>query len=185
MLKEMLKILENDARVSTRQLASMTGASAAEVGRVLKKAAADRTILGYKTLVDWQKLGEGQVWALIEVKVTPEPESGFDAVAERISLFPQVRSTYLASGDFDLLLVLVDKTEKDIADFVAKKLSHIEGVQGTVTHFVLRRYKASGELLFGKSRLVARVEDDLIKSINIFHDAPMFEAFLRLIGSER
>ena len=86
---------------------------------------------------------------MIEVKVTPEPEAGFDSIAERIARFHQVRSVYLASGTYDLLLVVVDKSEHEVADFVSQNLAHIEGVQGTVTHFVLKRYKEDGEVLEG------------------------------------
>jgi len=147
MINKVLKILENDARVSPRQIATMTGISPAEVARLIKQAEADRTILKYKTLINWDKVEDEQVWALIEVKVTPEPEVGFDSIAERIAHLPQVRSVYLASGTYDLLLVVVDKSEHDIADFVSQKLSHLEGIQGTVTHFVLKRYKEDGEVL--------------------------------------
>ena len=149
MLKDVLKALENDARTTTRQIATMTGAPAAEVTRIIKQAEKDRIILKYKTIINWDRLEDEQVWALIEVKVTPEPEAGFDSIAERISHFPQVRSVYLASGNYDLLLVVVDKSEHEVADFVSQKLSHIEGVQGTVTHFVLKRYKEDGEILEG------------------------------------
>lgn len=149
MLKEILKILENDSRTTTRQISIMTGSPGAVVSSLIKQAEEDRVILKYKTLINWDKVGREQVWALIEVKVTPEPGAGFDTVAERISLFPQVRSTYLASGTYDLLLVAVGKNEHEIADFVAEKLSHIESVQGTVTHFVLKRYKEDGEIIEG------------------------------------
>ncbi len=147
MLKEILKILENDARITARQIATMTGIPQAEVTRLIKQAEADRTILKYKTVINWDKVEGEQVWALIEVKVTPEPEVGFDSIAERIAHLPQVRSVYLASGTYDLHLVVVDKSEREIADFVSQKLSHLEGVQGTVTHFVLKRYKEDGEIL--------------------------------------
>ena len=147
MLKDILKVLENDARTTTRQIATMTGAPTAEVTKLIKQAEKDRIILKYKTVINWDRVEDEQVWALIEVKVTPEPEAGFDSIAERISQFPQVRSLYLASGTYDLLLVVVDKSEHTVADFVSQKLSHIEGVQGTVTHFVLKRYKEDGEIL--------------------------------------
>ncbi len=149
MLKEILKILENDARTTTRQISTMMGIPTDEVTRLIKQAEEDRTILKYKTVINWDRVEDEQVWALIEVKVTPEPEAGFDSVAERVSHFPQVRSTYLASGNYDLLLVVGGKTEREIADFVSQKLAHIEGVQGTVTHFVLKRYKEDGEILEG------------------------------------
>jgi DNA-binding Lrp family transcriptional regulator len=149
MLKDILKILENDARTTPKQIATMTGTPVAEVNRLIKKAEADRIILKYKTVINWDSVEDEQVWALIEVKVTPEPEAGFDSIAERVAQFPRVRSVYLASGTYDLLLVVVDKSEHAVADFVAQNLSHIEGVQGTVTHFVLKRYKDDGEALGG------------------------------------
>jgi len=149
MLKDVLKVLENDARTTTKQIAIMTGAPTAEVNRLIKQAEKDRIILKYKTVINWDRVEDEQVWALIEVKVTPEPEAGFDSIAERVSQFPQVRSVYLASGTYDLLLVVVDKSEHTVADFVSQKLAHIEGVQGTVTHFVLKRYKEDGEVLEG------------------------------------
>jgi len=150
MLKDILKILENDAHITDKQIATMTGMSADEVNKAVRQAEKDRVILKYKTVVNWDKLeGSEQVWALIEVKVKPEPEAGFDSIAERIARYEQVRSLYLASGTYDLLLVVVDKTERKVADFVSQNLSHIEGVQGTVTHFVLKRYKEDGEVLNG------------------------------------
>ena len=149
MLKDVLKVLENDARITTKQIATMTGAPTAEVTRIIKQAEKDRIILKYKTVINWDRVEDEQVWALIEVKVTPEPEAGFDSIAERISQFHQVRSVYLASGTYDLLLVVVGKSEHVVAEFVSENLAHIEGVQGTVTHFVLKRYKEDGEILEG------------------------------------
>ena len=148
MLKDILKILENDARATGRQIATMTGLSAEEVDKLIKQAEKDRVILKYTTVVNWDRVeGDGLVWALIEVKVKPEPEVGFDSIAGRIAQYEQVRSLFLASGTYDLLLVVVGKTERKIADFVSQNLSHLEGVQGTVTHFVLKRYKDDGEIL--------------------------------------
>ena len=149
MLKDILKILENDARTTVKQIATMTGQPVGEVTKIIKKAEKDRVIVKYKTVVNWDSIVEQKVWALIEVKVTPEPEAGFDAVAERISRFDQVHSLYLASGTYDLLLIVSGKSEHEIADFVSQKLAHIQGVQGTVTHFVLKRYKDDGEFLGG------------------------------------
>jgi len=148
-MKEVLKILEEDARTTGKQIATMTGRSTVEVNKLIKQAEEDRIILKYKAIVNWEKVENEQVWALIEVKVTPAPESGFDAVAERVANFPQVSSVYLASGDYDLLLVVVGKNEHEIADFVSQHLSHVECVQGTQTHFVLKRYKIDGEILDG------------------------------------
>jgi DNA-binding Lrp family transcriptional regulator len=149
-MKEILKILENDARTTVPQIATMTGLSAAEVTKSIKQAEKDRVILKYKTVVNWDRVeDEEMVWALIEAKVKPEPEVGFDSVAGRIAQYEQVRSLFLASGTNDLLLIVAGKTERKVADFVAQNLAHLEGVQGTVTHFVLKRYKDDGEILEG------------------------------------
>jgi DNA-binding Lrp family transcriptional regulator len=150
MIKEILKILENDARTTTKQISTMTGTPTAEVAGLIKKAEQDRTILKYKTMINWEKLGEELVWALIEVKVTPQRDVGFDVIAERIYRFPQARTVYLVSGTYDLLVIVVGKTMHEVADFVSQKLAPIEGVQGTVTHFMLKRYKEDGEILEGK-----------------------------------
>jgi DNA-binding Lrp family transcriptional regulator len=149
MLKEVLKILEDDARTTPKQIATMTGRPVGEIDKLIKQAEKDRVILKYKTVVNWDRVEDEQVWALIEVKVTPEPEAGFDSIAERIAGFEQVRSLFLASGTYDLLLVVVGKSEHKVADFVSQNLAHLEGVQGTVTHFVLKRYKDDGEVLEG------------------------------------
>lgn len=149
MLKDILKILEDDARTNTKQIATMTGTPIGEVTKLVKQAEKDRLILKYKTIVNWDRIEDDQVWAIIEVKVTPEPEAGFDSIAGRIAQYGQVRSLYLASGTYDLLLVVMGKSERQVADFVSQNLAHIEGVQGTVTHFVLKRYKMDGEILEG------------------------------------
>lgn len=149
MLKDVLKILEDDARTTTKQIATMTGAPVGEVTRLIRQAEKDKLILKYKTIVNWDRIEDDQVWAIIEVKVTPEPEAGFDSIAGRIAQYGQVRSLYLASGTYDLLLVVMGKSERQVADFVSESLAHIEGVQGTVTHFVLKRYKVDGETFEG------------------------------------
>ena len=153
MIKEILKILENNARATTKQIATMTGTSSTEVARLIKQAESARTILKYKTMINWGRVGEEQIWALIEVKVTPQREVGFDSIAERIYRFPQVRTSYLLSGTYDLLVMVTGKTMREIADFVAQELAPIEGVQGTVTHFVLKRYKEDGEILEGEEEI--------------------------------
>ena len=149
MIKDILKVLENDAHTTTKQLATMTGSSVSAVNKAIKQAEKDRIILKYKAVVNWERIEDEQVWALIEVKVKPEPEAGFDSIAGRIAQFAQVRSVFLASGNYDLLLVVVGKSERMVADFVSQNLTHIEGVEATETHFVLKRYKEDGELLDG------------------------------------
>ncbi len=153
MMKEILKILQNDARTTTKQISAMTGRPGTEVTRLIKEAEKDRVILKYKAIVNWDKVEDEQVWALIEVKLTPEKDVGFDSVAERIYRFAQTRTVYLVSGTYDLFVLAVGKTNHEIADFVSQKLSHIEGVQGTVTQFVLKRYKEDDEIVDGKEEV--------------------------------
>ncbi|MFC1990244.1 Lrp/AsnC family transcriptional regulator [Chloroflexota bacterium] len=152
-MKEILRILQNDARTTTKQISDMTGMPGAEVTKYIKQAEKDRVILKYKAIVNWDKVEDEQVWALIEVKLTPEKDVGFDSVAERIYRFPQTRTVFLISGTYDLFVLVVGKTNHEIADFVSQKLSHIEGVQGTVTQFVLKRYKEDGEIIEGKEEI--------------------------------
>ena len=149
MLKEILRILEDDARTTAQQIATMTGSSADEVAKLIKKAEEERAILKYKTLINWDKVGDEQVWALIEVKITPQRDVGFDSIAERIYRFPEARTVYLVSGTYDLAVLIMGRSMHEIADFVTQKLAPIEGVQGTATHFLLKRYKEDGEILEG------------------------------------
>ncbi len=153
MLKEILKILQDDAHTSAKEISDMTGISSAEVTRQIKQAEKDRVILKYKTIINWDKVEDEQVWALIEVKLVPQKDVGFDSIAERIYRFPQTRTVYLVSGTYDLFVLATGRTNRELADFVSQKLSHIEGVQGTVTQFVLKRYKEDGELVDGKEEV--------------------------------
>jgi DNA-binding Lrp family transcriptional regulator len=147
MLKDILKILENDARTTPRQISAMTGMPQSEVTSLIKQAWQDRTILKFKAIVNWDKAENEHVFALIEVKLEPEKDLGFDSIAERIYRYPQARSVYLVSGTYDLLVLVVGKTNHDIANFVSQKLSHIDGVKATNTQFVLKRYKEDGEIV--------------------------------------
>ena len=148
-MKEILKVLESDARSTPEQISTMTGKSVAQVKEAIKKAESDRTILKYKAIINWAKLGDEEVRALIEVKVQPQREVGFDAIAERIYRFPEVRSAYLVSGTYDLAVLMVGKTMQEVAAFVAEKLAPLDSVQSTVTHFLLKRYKDDGVILEG------------------------------------
>ncbi len=145
-MNEILKALESDARLTPDKLADMTGIPVTDVKKTIKKAEQDRTIIKYKTVIDWQKLGEDKVMALVEIKVLPQRDVGFDAIAERIYRFPQARSVYLASGTYDLAVLVIGDTMQDIALFVSEKLAPLETVQGTVTHFILKKYKEEGEI---------------------------------------
>ena len=148
-MKQIFEILEKDARLTPEQISTMTGISVDEVEKAVSKAEKDRTILKYKTVIDWAKLGEEQVWALVEVKVTPQRDVGFDAIAERIYRFSQARSVYLISGTYDLAVLVSGKTMQEIAIFVSERLAPLDTVQGTVTHFILKKYKEDGEILEG------------------------------------
>ena len=155
-MKQIFKALENDARLTPEKISDMTGISIKEVDKVIKKAEKDHTILKYKTIIDWPKLDEEKVMALVEVKVAPQRSVGFDAIAERIYRFPQARSVYLASGTYDLAVLVVGETMQDIALFVSEKLAPLNTVQGTVTHFILKKYKEDGEI-FGESGEIKRL----------------------------
>jgi len=153
MLQEILKVLENDARMTHKQISTVTGVSEAEVAKTIKQAEQEQVILKYKTIVNWDKVVNENVFALIEVKVAPQRDVGFDAIAERIYRFPQARTVYLLSGTFDLLVMVSGKNIQEVANFVSQKLAPIEGVQGTVTHFLLKKYKEDSEILMPKEEL--------------------------------
>ena len=148
-MKEIFEALEKDARLTPKQISTMTGVPVAKVEKTIKQAEKDRTILKYKTVVDWAKLGDEQVWALVEIKVVPQRDVGFDAIAERIYRFPQARSVYLASGAYDLAILVAGKTMQEVAVFVSQKLAPLDTVQSTVTHFILKKYKEDGEIFTG------------------------------------
>jgi len=153
MLKDVLKILENDARTTPKQIADMTGSSEAEVKKLIKQAWQDRVILKFKAIVNWDKAENEHVFALIEVKLEPQKDVGFDSIAERIYRYPQARNVYLVSGTYDLLVLVVGKNNHEIANFVSQKLSHIDGVKATNTQFVLKRYKEDGEIVEDKEEV--------------------------------
>jgi len=144
---EMLRLLEEDARLTPEQLAKMLDADPSEVRRKMKELEREGVIVKYKTVVNWERLGRPQVFAFIEVRVTPERDVGFDAIARRIYRFPEVHSMYLVSGEYDLAVVVQGRDMREIADFVASKLACLPQVQGTNTHFVLKRYKVDGDIL--------------------------------------
>ncbi|MDD4013435.1 MAG: Lrp/AsnC family transcriptional regulator [Candidatus Omnitrophica bacterium] len=148
-MKDILEILEKDARITPQEIAKMVGRSVESVKKAIKKMETDGIILKYKTVLNSEMLREegSGVRALIEVKVTPQKGLGFDNVAERIYQFPEVTSCYLMSGTYDLLVVVEAKSLHAISDFVSEKLSSIQHVRGTVTHFILKKYKENGDLL--------------------------------------
>ncbi|HIV31752.1 MAG TPA: Lrp/AsnC family transcriptional regulator [Candidatus Pullichristensenella excrementipullorum] len=139
-----LEVLTDDARTSVAQIAIMLGRAETEVAEAIRELEEKRVILKYPALINWDKVESGEVEALIEVRVTPQRDHGFDAIAEQIYRFEEVRNVYLMSGGYDLLVMLKAPTLKKLALFVAEKLSTIEGVLSTATHFVLKRYKNEG-----------------------------------------
>ncbi len=144
-MKEIFEILEQHARATPEQISTMVDKPVSEVEQIIKQAEKDRTILKYRTIIDWSKLGQEDVWALIEVRVTPQRDVGFDAIAERIYQFPEVYSAYLVSGTYELAMLVRGKHMQEISSFVTEKLAPLEQVQSTVTHFLLKRYKENGE----------------------------------------
>lgn len=144
-MKEILEILEQNGRATPEQISAMVDKPVGQVKKAIKQAEKDGTILKYKAIVNWPKLEEEDVWALIEVRVTPQRGVGFDAIAERVYQFPEVYSAYLVSGTYDLSILVRGKSMQEIASFVAEKLAPLEQVQSVVTHFLLKRYKEYGE----------------------------------------
>ena len=122
----------------------MCGKEVGDVKQLIAEYERDGVILGYKALVDWDKTDREYVSALIEIKITPQKDRGFDRVAEKIYNFPEVQSLYLMSGGFDLAVLIEGRTMKEVAYFVARKLAPLEDVLSTATHFVLRKYKDKG-----------------------------------------
>ncbi|NLK50848.1 MAG: Lrp/AsnC family transcriptional regulator [Syntrophomonadaceae bacterium] len=143
-MREILELLEQDGRIRPEEIAVRLDLDPGEVKRVLRQLEKEKVVLGYKTLVNWDRVGGNGVTAVIEVRVIPEREVGFEKVAERIYRFPQVKSVYLMSGTYDLLVTIEGKNMKEVAFFVAEKLATLEHVQGTTTHFVLKKYKQDG-----------------------------------------
>lgn len=147
---DILKILEDNPRVKPEKVATMVGLPVKKVEKVIKEYEKKRIIRKYKTVIDWDKAGKERVYAMIDVKIIPQRGRGYDAIAERIMRFPEVINLYLISGTYDLSVLVRGNDMKSVASFVSEKLAPLEQVQGTVTHFVLKRYKEDGEMLFEK-----------------------------------
>ncbi len=145
-MEQLLKILENNARLPLEDIAAMLGKSTAEVSAMMDLAHAQGIIKGYKTLVDWEKAGVNRVEAVIELHVSPKKSRGFDEIANTIAEFDEVESVLLMSGGYDLQLIVKGKTFQEVALFVAKRLSPLDDVLSTATHFVLRTYKREGRM---------------------------------------
>jgi DNA-binding Lrp family transcriptional regulator len=147
MREELLSIIEKNSRIDFSELAVLLGTSEEEVLKELSELEKEGIICGYHTLINWEKTSIEKVTALIEVKVTPQRGRGFDNIAERIYNYPEVKAVYLISGGYDLLVILEERTLKEIANFVSDKLSTLDTVLSTATHFILKKYKDHGTIL--------------------------------------
>ncbi|KJS81683.1 MAG: AsnC family transcriptional regulator [Peptococcaceae bacterium BICA1-8] len=150
--REVLRILENDSRLTKEQLAKMLNVSKEDIAQIIEELEQDGIILKYHTVINWEKQSSPRVTALIEVTITPQREFGFDKIAERIYRFPQVKSVYLMSGSYDLCVIIEGETMHDVSSFVSEKLAPLEYVNGTRTHFVMKRYKEDGVIFSGEER---------------------------------
>ena len=150
--KQILRFLEKNSKIDLSELAILLGTDEVSLANEIADMEKERIICGYHTLVDWTKTGEEHVNALIEVRVTPQRGQGFDKVAERIYKYPEVNAVYLISGDYDLLVSLEGKTLLEVSRFVSEKLSSIEYVMSTATHFILKKYKDHGTIIGQKSK---------------------------------
>lgn len=142
-----LEILSEDARTDIEKIAVMTGRTEKEVEDAIANLEKERILLKYPAMVNWDRVREDVVQALIEVRVTPQRDEGFDAIAEKIYRFEEVKSVYLMSGAYDLLVIVEGANIKQLAIFVGEKLSTLENVLSTATHFVLKKYKQDGVIM--------------------------------------
>ena len=152
--ERILKLIERDVHATPEEIAVMIGKDKAYVQEILDECVQNQTILGQKTILDWEKTERELVSAIIELKVTPQRGSGFDRISERIYQYDEISSVYLVSGGFDIAVIVEGKTVKEVALFVAEKLAPMDEVISTATHFILKKYKAEGVILNNK------MEDD-------------------------
>ncbi len=144
LMDEILRLLEQDARITVERMAALTQYTEDEIREMIADAERRGVIRRYKTVVDWNRLQDSRVMAFIDVEVTPARGVGFDDVAERLHRFPEVRSLYLVSGEYDLRLIVEGASLQEVASFVSEKLATVDRVRATATHFLLKRYKEDG-----------------------------------------
>ncbi|MCD6145893.1 MAG: Lrp/AsnC family transcriptional regulator [Methanosarcinales archaeon] len=147
LVRNILEIIENDPKIEISEIAALVGRPDADVMDCIDQLEKDGAIRKYKTVIDWDKVNNGYVYAIIEIKVSLERETGYNVVADRISRFPEVRSVRLISGDHDISLTVRGRSMKEVAFFVAEKIATLPQVQSTATHFVLKTYKEDGVML--------------------------------------
>ncbi len=145
--KNLLELIESNSKLTTSDIADSLGASELEVVNEISKLEKDKVICGYNAIINWDKITEEKVNALIEVKVTPQRGMGYDRLAERIAKFDEVNSIYLLSGSYDFMVIINGKSMKEISSFVFEKISTIDMIQSITTHFVLKKYKDHGVLM--------------------------------------
>ena len=150
MREKILNFIEKNSRVDLKELAVLLGMNEVDVANELAAMEAEGIICGYHTIIDWEKVTEERVNALIEVKVTPQRGKGFDEIAERVYKYPEVSACYLMSGGFDLLVSIEGKSLKEISMFVSQKLSTLDSILSTTTHFILKKYKDHGTIMHRK-----------------------------------
>lgn len=150
MREQLLAIIEKNSRIGLKDLAVMLDKPEIDIANELALLEKEGIICGYHTLIDWEKTSIEKVTALIEVRVTPQRGQGFDKIAERIYNYPEVRAVYLISGGYDLLVIIEEKTLREISNFVSDKLSTLDSVLSTATHFILKKYKDHGTILAKK-----------------------------------
>ncbi|MBO5798322.1 MAG: Lrp/AsnC family transcriptional regulator [Clostridia bacterium] len=151
-MDKLLKLLDTNARLTGEQLAAMLNTTEEEVVRQMAALEQAGVVRAYKALIDWERTQREYVTAVIELRVTPKRDLGFEGIAERVMRFDEVESVYLMSGGYDLLVTVTGRTFKEVSMFVAKRLSTLESVISTATHFVLRRYKESGVMFLGEEK---------------------------------
>jgi len=145
--ERILTIIEKNSRIDVAELSVLLGTTEIEIVNALQKMEEEGIICGYHTMIDWDKTGIEKVTALIEVRVTPQRGKGFDDIAERIYKYPEVNSVYLISGGYDLMVTLEGKTLREVSGFVTNKLSTLDTVISTATHFILKKYKDHGTIM--------------------------------------
>lgn len=152
MRDQILTFIEKNSRVDLEELAVLLGSDEVTVANEISRMEQEQVICGYHTMIDWDKTGAEKVTALIEVRVTPQRGQGFDSIAERIYNYPEVKSVYLISGAYDLMVILEGKTLREVSGFVSDKLSTLDSVLSTATHFILKKYKDHGTIFAKKNK---------------------------------
>ncbi len=152
MREKILNLLEKNSKIDLSEIAILLGTTVEVVRKEVEAMEQEGVICGYYTLINWEKIDSDRVTALIEVRVTPQRGQGFDSIAERIYNYPEVQSVYLISGSYDLLVILEGQTLREVSSFVSDKLSTLDTVLSTATHFILKKYKDYGTILDSKQK---------------------------------